>query len=236
MLKHQNDNEQGALSIIMTIMENLKNKSFDYAERKTFDLLAHAIAQAYEDGYRDGYKARESELAVNFLDSETEYVDLGLPSGTLWSKNYEKEDDELKCLPYDIAQTYNIPTRKQWDELFEHCMFNIKCVVVWDNSVVPHRGEDSLDEVIVTGPNGNSIHFPVFGIDLPSGKEKCNHCLFWLNESCNEKQKHEKESVDMYLCKQWQTTGRKDKIGRLQAVVTGTFSGYALPLRLVRNK
>lgn len=217
-------------------MENLRELSFEYAKVKSNELLANVIAHAYEDGYQDGYKARESELAVNLLDGETEYVDLGLPSGTLWSKNYEKEGDDFKCLPYDTAKTYNIPTREQWDELYDNCMFNIKCAVVWDNSVIPHRGEDSLEEVIVTGPNGNSIHFPVFGINLPIGKEKYNHCLFWLNELCNEKQEHEKESVDMYLCKQWHTTGRKDKIGRLQAEVTGTFSGYALPLRLVQNK
>ena len=48
-----------------------------------------AIAQAYADGYRNGYKDREEEIPVDLRDNKTEYVDLGLPSGTLWSTDYE---------------------------------------------------------------------------------------------------------------------------------------------------
>lgn len=199
-------------------MENLRVLSFEYAKVKSNELLANVIAQAYEDGYQDGYKARESELAVKLLDGETEYVDLGLPSGTLWSKNYEKEGDDFKCLPYDTAKTYNIPTREQWDELYENCEWSFD------------YNYDNVSMMFCTGPNGNVIQFPVFGIKQPGGTVlKWRHCIFWLNN---------KMAVD--LSKEGdEKNGHgypNDKVATFHAEISELFPGYALPLRLIRNK
>ena len=204
-------------------MEDLRKLSFDYAEKNASEILVNAVAKAYEDGYRDGYRARESELPVNILDGTTEYVDLGLPSGTLWSKNYEREGDDLKCLPYDTAITYNIPTRDQWNELYENCD--------WDFLYIPFGNISKLKEVICIGPNGKSIHFPVFGIKKPSMREKERHCMFWINELNCVNNNHGRKCVDMR-----KTDFIDDKKGIFKAEVNEVFSGHMLPLRLVRHR
>ena len=66
-------------------MKELDNISANYAAGKANEAIDKAIAQAYADGYRDGYKDREEEIPVDFSDKKTGYIDLGLPSGTLWA-------------------------------------------------------------------------------------------------------------------------------------------------------
>lgn len=199
-------------------MEDLRKISFDYADKKSNELLINAIAHAYEDGYRDGYKARESELAVNLFDNSTEYVDLGLPSGTLWSKNYEKEGNELICLPYDAAKAYNIPTREQWDELYENCEWSFG------------YNYDNVSVMFCTGPNGNNIQFTVFGIKQPGGTIlKWRHCIFWLKNKMAVDLSKEGDEKNSYGYP-------NDRVATFHAEVSELFSGYALPLRLVRGK
>ena len=66
-------------------MKELIEVANNYAENKTNEVLTSAIAQAYADGYKDGYRDREEEIPVDIRFKKTEYVDLGLPSGTLWA-------------------------------------------------------------------------------------------------------------------------------------------------------
>ena len=82
----------------------LAEKSEKYAAGKANAAIDKAIAQAYADGYRDGYKAREEEIPVDLRDNKTEFVDLGLPSGTLWAKDYERADGKLHFLPLIVIK------------------------------------------------------------------------------------------------------------------------------------
>ena len=84
-------------------MENLNERAANYAAEKTNELLAKAIAQAYEDGYRDGYKDRDDAIKRSILNSDIEFVDLGLPSGTMWAMNFLKKDNNVSYLPYKDA-------------------------------------------------------------------------------------------------------------------------------------
>ena len=104
-------------------MKELKELSSNYAMERSNDLFSQIVAQAYADGYHDGYKDREEEIPVGLRDNKTEYVDLGLPSGTLWSNEYEKDDNNILYLPYIQAKRYNIPTKKQWEELVTECQW-----------------------------------------------------------------------------------------------------------------
>lgn len=72
-----------------------------------------------------------------------QFVDLGLPSGTLW-----KDANEAGWHAFgDIADfEYDIPTKQQWEELMKECTW--KC-----------HG----DAYQVTGPNGKSIFFSLEG-------------------------------------------------------------------------
>jgi hypothetical protein len=124
-------------------MKELKELSINYATEKTNEVMFNTIAQAYADGYRKGYKDREDEIPVNLRDGNTEYIDLGLPSGTLWAKDFEKDGGNTLFVPYTQAKRYNIPTREQWEELVNCCEWGfygqlLRC----------------------TGKNGETLDFP----------------------------------------------------------------------------
>ena len=92
----------------MNILENAEK----YAEGKANQAITKAIADAYVEGYKAGYKDREEEIPMNLCDNKTEYVDLGLPSGTLWASDYEKSNGEYIYLPYEKAKRMSLPTIK----------------------------------------------------------------------------------------------------------------------------
>ena len=70
-----------------------------------------------------------------------EYIDLGLPSGTLW-----RGQNEAGVYTYKQAISYNIPTEQQMNELIENCQWE------WLKTGCK-----------VTGPNGKSIVLPLNG-------------------------------------------------------------------------
>ena len=123
-------------------MEELKVKANSYIEDNVINVLKEAFAKVYADGYRQGYKDCKEDIPVDLRSDNTEFIDLGLPSGTLWSSSYEKIGEERLYLPYDKAKEMNIPTENQWMELRKECRWSI----------------DS-DKLYCIGPNGNSIHF-----------------------------------------------------------------------------
>lgn len=106
-------------------MKEIKEIATKYAVGKANDAIDKAIAQAYADGYRDGYKDREEDIPVDLRENKTEFVDLDLPSGTLWAKDFEKDGDNMMFVPYLQAKKYNLPTREQWEELVNCCEWGL---------------------------------------------------------------------------------------------------------------
>jgi len=188
----------------------LTERAGNYAEGKANEAITKAIAQAYADGYRDGYKDREEEIPVDLRDNKTEYVDLGLPSGTLWSNDYEKENGKILYLPYGKAAKYDIPTKEQWKELLEYCRVEF------------HFQFRVLNSVSYIGPNGNSIRFESIGCK----KEDTISCpgvvYFWILDDEDSVMKNAIESYNAV----YNVNVRFGKV----------FCGYKLPLRLVRQK
>jgi len=150
-------------------MKELENVAANYSAGKANEAIDKAIAQAYADGYRDGYKDREEEIPVDLRDNKTEYVDLGLPSGTLWAKEYEKTDDNFLYLPYLQAKGYNLPTRSQWEELVKCCKWG------WYGKVFR-----------CTGRNGETIDFPKTGKIDTTYESGANSYLWLLEDSLDE--------------------------------------------------
>lgn len=74
------------------------------------------------------------------MEKKINYIDLGLPSGTLWA---DKSDGEYYT-KYQAAKKFgkNIPTSKQVKELITKCNWE------WDKEKIGYK---------VTGPNGKSI-------------------------------------------------------------------------------
>ena len=104
---------------------------------------------------------------------KTVWVDLALPSGTLWA-----EDPEEGYYTYDEAKEKygaQMPTRWQWNELYESC--EVEKIYTKD-----------IKGVLFTGKNGNSIFIPAKGGNIlggkkPSGVDK-DQVLYWAFSTC----------------------------------------------------
>ena len=91
-------------------------------------------------------------------EQEFEYVDLALPSGTLWAKTNvgaKEESDYGDYLTFEEACKYNLPTKEQMEELIRCCTW--KWVKVKDKP-----------GCLVIGRNGNTIFLPAADLGLPS--------------------------------------------------------------------
>lgn len=177
-----------------------------YAAEKTNEVMAKAIAQAFADGYRAGYHDCKDTILVDLRDKQTEFIDLGLPSGTLWAKDHEATNGCYMYLPYDDAAKLSIPTETQWDDLLKTCRF------IW--SVKNYNYE-------CIGPNGNFITFSIAGYKITDNEEQ-NSFAFWVNSDTEQLTNKSASLVN----------GRKGIEGYLYPV----YMGYKLPIRLVRTK
>lgn len=192
----------------MNILENAEK----YAEGKANQAITKAIADAYIEGYKAGYKDREEEIPMDLRDNKTEYVDLGLPSGTLWASDYEKSNGEYIYLPYEEAKHMKLPTEKQWDELKQYCN------IIYSNFDVVN--DDSVVKATVTGPNRKSITLFTTGyIELE--KKSKNSALFWLHD---EGEAPKKKAVELYTY----------NLMHHDEAIRSFSAGFKLPVRLVR--
>ncbi|MBR2450092.1 MAG: hypothetical protein IKB40_01190 [Paludibacteraceae bacterium] len=85
--------------------------------------------------------------------AQSNYVDLGLPSGTLWKKTNEGGDSTLYTYNEAVSRFGNkLPTNQQLEELKN------KCTWTWTGSGYK-----------VIGPNGESITLPAAGLHRCTG-------------------------------------------------------------------
>lgn len=197
-------------------MKSIQEMAASYAAEKTNGAITDAIAQAYQDGYHRGYDDRENERTANLGDTAAEYVDLGLPSGTLWAADYVKSDDGSRAyIPYGQAEQLNIPTKEQWLELKESC----KSEVVQDG--------DRVSKLIFKGPNGNILSFETTGYIRVSGISFPNEVCCWIKSEYEEGSLN-REAVDIYGY-------LYDSYKLLRyTCLSQMFVGYGLPVRLVK--
>ena len=188
-------------------MEELREKTMCYAEENVINVLKEAFAKVYADGYRDGYTDREKEIPVNLRESKTTYVDLGLPSGTLWSADFEIDGEDVKYLAYDDAEKYDIPTKEQFNELLESCQWEFKYI------------NSCSRKYTCIGPNGNHIIFYSRGYKRAETKREFEKIFFWVKSDTDDSTK---DAVYLYY--------HSGEIKKL----TEMFSGNMLPLRLVK--
>ena len=193
---------------------NIIEQADRYAEGKANDAITKAIAAAYIEGYKAGYKDREEEIPLELRDEKTEYVDLGLPSHTLWSIDYEKLNGERLYLPYIKADLMKLPTKEQWKELFTICKWEFD-----------YYSDLDLKKARCVGPNGQILTFDITGMMKSSGKTESYKAFFWLK---NDNENNEKESVRLY------NDGKYRNFKSGYGEVETNFSGYRLPVRTVR--
>lgn len=196
----------------MTVVECAK----EYAEGKINDALNKVIVEAYMAGYNSGYKDGYDKVVKETSSDDIEYVDLGLPSGTLWSSNYlEDENNETVYVLQEKSKAFDIPTVEQWQELVRECRWEQKSERIDDSYGFYHYH----DWAICLGPNGNRIIFEKTGLyEIQTERVRTNEVLFWLkkgkNSQCN--------SANITFC-------------TIKITSKNEFSGYRLPIRLVKK-
>ena len=97
-----------------------------------------------------------------------QYLDLGLPSGTLWPSVNEGGDSTFYTYDEAIRNFGNkLPTKEQLQEL------NDKCTWTWTGSGYK-----------VVGPNGNSIYLPAAGLRDCNGNVDGvgSHGCYWCSD------------------------------------------------------
>lgn len=206
-------------------MKDLQTKAAQYAAEKTNELISGAIAQAYIDGYRDGYRDKENDTPVNLADSDDKYVDLRLPSGTLWAADYERTDDgKLLYLTYEEAKKkgYKLPTKEQWDELFDQCKHS-------------HHGACTcLSEIVFCGCNGNKLTIESTGYIEIEEKEKNGGRAYFLIEQEGDNIKENKYDAATAYRDRVDTNGGYTYYYGMFHCICQLFSGYRVPVRLVK--
>ena len=152
---------------------NIAEKSKEYAEGKALNafsaVIEEAYAEGYKAGYQDGYDTRDKTSPIE-LEYGVSYLDLGLPSGLLWSSDFLKDKQgSILYFTYDEAAKLNIPTKEQFKELFSNCN-------IFKRESYKFKGS------VILGRNGNAIELRQ---NLICKGKECNFqdsFTFWLKD------------------------------------------------------
>ena len=135
-----------------------------YAEEKAAE-MAELLKAAYLKGYEQG----ELKVACSISIEGVEYYDLGLPSGTLWSKPLSYtvfNGEKYKQFSYNDASRFDgLPTEAQWEELKEICRIH-------SYNIIGRSGE----RIYICTTNGYRGEY------VPEG-----YNYFWLKSEMDEK-------------------------------------------------
>ena len=200
------------------VMNELQEKAEIYAAEKMNELMAKAIAQAYIDGYLNGCKDQDTKKwGLDYLEGEINVGDIGLPSGTLWSLDYLKdEENHTNYLPYAKAAKLGLPTKEQVEELVENCE--------WFGQFSASRM--TLYSASCYGPNGKKIFLETDGYMKYDEKVDASYggayAYFWIQD---DEDGYEKNAVRISYIRD----------GKPLIEIVKLCSGYKLPVLVVRK-
>ena len=134
------------VTMVIAYAHDLKNKDGKIYELNNANYTQQNILDSLN------MKVEKYETLINKLD----YLDLGLPSGTLW-KTKNESDGYLKYAEVFLKYGEKIPSEKQWRELMTECTWT------WN---------DTKKGYTIIGKNGNSIFLPADGDLNCDGKQE----------------------------------------------------------------
>ena len=91
-------------------------------------------------------------MASTAAMAQKTWVDLGLPSGTLWAS--EPEDGYYTYTEAVAQFGINLPTKWQWNELLESCLMD----------------KNENGDIVLSGKNGATLIIPTLGYIYKDGK------------------------------------------------------------------
>lgn len=136
--------------------ENTMSAFGSVRKRATFASMKRNIIRSldYTPSYKRDFErfllGVQTRLDKATRDSRTEYVDLGLPSGTLWADRNLIGFHGATLLDSSLV-SLNLPVRKDFEELMS------ECDSVWN---------ETFGGITFTGKNGKSVFFPADGFKL----------------------------------------------------------------------
>lgn len=142
-----------------------ESKAKEYAQSVADSIIEKALEAAYLEGFNAGVESVEHPVTTIVEDGVT-YVDLGLPSGTMWSEYLWPRGKDSVQKSYFEALEYSIPNKEQVEELI-------------NNSRILVKSHWPLDFAVITGPNGKTLHWGFNGV-LEKGIY--NEVAFWMCE------------------------------------------------------
>jgi len=151
---------------------DINEKAKDYAEGRATAAIEQAIADAFIDGYKAGYKDRDNEIPLEIKKQVPEFIDLELPSGTLWAKDFLRDENgKILYLTFREAKKYKLPTPEQLKELSETCSHP---------TVRPFA-----NQLKFLAANGNQLYIRCPGFYNVEGKIE-DTLSFWLSSNVEE--------------------------------------------------
>lgn len=110
------DIETGQMTNPASQYINVKNEDYSTLPTACGELAKEML------GELGGTRKRPTSNGVRSSRNIEGYVDLGLPSGTLW----KAENEDCGLIKYDQAYNFygsNLPTKVQWEELINYCLW-----------------------------------------------------------------------------------------------------------------
>ena len=102
---------------------NIKEEAKKYAQDRIISLLEQAVADAYVKGYNAACEELNNEKGKIVEVDGLKFIDMDLPSGTLWCTELYGESYLSKghLMNFQEAVKYSLPTWDQCLELFREC-------------------------------------------------------------------------------------------------------------------
>lgn len=110
---------EGYLSAIVKIL-NVTTGKYDKSSDDLMELKPNAVKGKCNEMASSLFGSSTTKTSTSKMQVPTGYVDLGLPSGTLW-KEY---NENCGLITYNQARNYfgnSLPTKEQWEELMSNC-------------------------------------------------------------------------------------------------------------------
>jgi len=197
-----------------------EQQATEYAKSQ-IDQISEALEQAYLKGYEQAILDNTKVFNIDGV----EYVDMALPSGTLWSRHPLMTKGDYEIVSYSEAANLSLPTKEQWEELVEHCALLDKNGFFF----------------VAPSPSSERMSFDYWRKGIQGEQtDSRNYFRFWLKGADIT----EKYAPTMICCRKEPTAAysfkeSSDTIINSKDFYISTgknFSGFKLPVFLVKSK